>query len=235
MCSQPGCQIDKRAQPKGGRMDDFVQPDMWPLQRGDTLSNHDWFPFFGHRFLASKFLAMAVMEKRRGDLGTAVILWSEAMRQDPAGTLPESDIELATLGRFGSVDEWRAVREGVMYGWVPVLVEDARTGEVATRLGHPGFLQQVVEEMFKRKRGRDGAREAARLAVRKSRIRKKMTDLRIQEHVINDDRVIHSLAEYFEHSDLYVTPDNLRAAMTEVIGYTGEVTHFPQRKGGRDR
>jgi hypothetical protein len=217
--------------PDSERIDYIV----WPLKRGDTLSNHDWFPFFGHRFLASKFVALAVMEGRRADLGTAVILWSEAMRQDPAGTLPDCDIELATLARFGSVGEWQAERVGVMRGWVSVSVEDDRTGEVTTRLGHPGFLQGIVEEMFKRKRGRDGAREAARLATRKSRIRKKMADLNIEENIIKDDRVIHVLAEFFESSDLYMTPDNLRIAMTECIGYTGEVAHFPQSKRGRDR
>ncbi|CUH68666.1 hypothetical protein TG4357_03727 [Thalassovita gelatinovora] len=213
-------------------MDYQPQPDMWPLRRGDTLSNHDWFPFYTHRFLSSRFLAAAVMEKRRGDIGTAVILWSESMRQDPAGTLPDCDVELASLARFATVEDWQAVKAGVMHGWVPVLVEDDRSGDVITRLGHPGFMQGIVEEMHKRKRGRDGAREAARLAVRKSRIRKKMADLNIQDHIIKDDRAVGMLAEHFEHSDLYVTPDNLRAAMTEVLGYTGEVAHFPNRRGG---
>ena len=204
----------------------------WPLKRGDTLSNHDWFPFHGHRFLASKFLATCLMDKRRADVGTAVMLWSESMRQDPAGTLPECDVELASLGRFATVEEWQAVKQGVMQGWVPVLVEDDRSGEMLTRLGHPGFMQSVVEEMHKRKRGRDGAREAARLAVRKSRIRKKLAEMRIQKNIVDDDRAIVALAEYFEHSDLYVTADNLKSAMIEVLGYTGEVTHFPARCGG---
>jgi hypothetical protein len=72
----------------------------WPLRRGDTLSNHDRFPFHGHRFLAPKFLATCLMGKRRADVGTAVMLWSELMRQDPSGTLPERYVELASLGRF---------------------------------------------------------------------------------------------------------------------------------------
>lgn len=207
-------------------------PEIWPLRRGDTLSNHDWFPFHVHRFLGSKFLSKSIMDKRRGDIGTAVMLWCESMRQDPAGTLPDCDIELASLARYPTVEEWLTVRDSVMYGWVPVLVEDERSGETLTRFGHPGFMQGVVEEMHKRKRGRDGAREAARLSVRKSRIRKKMADIRIQEHIISDDRAITALAEYFDQSDLYVTPDNLRAAMIEVLGYTGEVAHFPSRKGG---
>ncbi|RII39004.1 hypothetical protein DL237_10015 [Pseudooceanicola sediminis] len=207
------------------------QPDPWPLKRGETLSNHDWFPFYGHRFLGSKFLSSCLMKQRREDIGTALILWSQAMIQDPGGTLPDCDMELASLARFSTVEEWRAVRDGVLHGWVPVLVEDDTAAEPFLRLGHPGFLQGIVSEMYKRKRGRDGAREAQRLAVRKSRIRKKLEEMRVQKHIISDDRAIFALAEYFEHSDLYATHENLRAAMIEVLGYTGEVAHFPGRSG----
>lgn len=211
-------------------------PDMWPLRRGDTLSNHDWFPFYGHRFLASKFVLQSVMEGRRADIGTAVILWSESMRLDPAGTLPDCDIELASLARFATVSEWLEVRDGVMHGWVPVLVEDDRTGEVITRLGHPSFMQGIVEEMHKRKRGRDGAREAAQLSLRRTRIRKKMVDLKVPEHIIKDDRAVTLLAEHFLHSDLYITAENVRAAMIDVLGYAGDVVRFPgQGSGGSGR
>lgn len=208
-----------------------IQPDRWPLKRGDTLSNHDWFPFHGHQFLGSRFLSVAVMEGRRADVATAVILWAEAMRQDPGGTLPNCDIELASLARFRSVEEWQQCRTGVLYGWEPVEVEDARDGKVLIRLGHPGFMQQVVEGMIKRKHIRDGAREAARLAVKKTRIRKKMEELQIARHIINDENVVRILAEYFVETDLYITPDNLRAAMAECIGFTGDVAQFPTRKG----
>lgn len=208
------------------------QPDTWPLQRGDMLSNHDWFPFYIHRFLTSNFLLGAVMEDRRGDVGTALILWCESMRQDPAGTLPDSDMELASLAKYGTVADWLAVRAGVMHGWVKVRVEDAETGDCEIRLGHPRFMQGVVEQMHKRKLSRDGAREASKLAVRKSRIRKKMAELKVRKHVIEDDRVMAALAEYFAQSDIYITADNVRAAMTEVIGYTGEVTHITSRRSG---
>ena len=218
-------------------MDDVIdgydcdpQPDVWPLRRGDTLANHDWFPFHSHRFLASSFVTTALMEQRRGDIGTAVILWSESMRQDPAGTLPDCDIELASLARFSTVGDWLAVKDGVMRGWVTVLVEDGRLGQTIKRLGHPSFMQGVVEQMHKRKRGRDQARVAQGLAVKKSRIRKKMLELRIGEHVVSDDRAVSALADYFKSSDLYITPDNVRTAMIEVLGFSGEVARFPTRK-----
>ncbi|WP_245597424.1 hypothetical protein [Leisingera caerulea] len=203
----------------GGRM-----PDTWPLQRGETLSSHDWFPFFGHKFLSSRFLSKSVMTGRRADIGTALILWAEAMRQDPAGTLPVDDLELADMARFRSLGEWQEVRASVLHGWVEVHVEDPRTHEVEVRLGHPGLIEEIVQDMYKRKRGRDAAREAGRLALKKHKIRKKMGEMGVPEHIIKDDRAITALAEHFEHSELYITPDNVRAAMVEVLGYTGDVT-----------
>ncbi|MBY6138541.1 hypothetical protein KUV26_03755 [Leisingera daeponensis] len=199
-------------------------PDTWPLQRGETLSSHDWFPFFGHKFLSSRFLSKSVMTGRRADIGTALILWAEAMRQDPAGTLPVDDLELADMARFRSLGEWQEVRESVLHGWETVLVEDPRTGECEERLGHPGLIEEIVQDMYKRKRGRDAAREAGRLALKKHKIRKKMHEMGVPEHIIKDDRAITALAEHFEHSELYITPDNVRAAMIEVLGYTGDVT-----------
>lgn len=209
-------------------------PDMWPLERGETLSNHDPFPFHGHWFLSSDFVGKAILTDRRADIGTAVILWAEAMRQDPAGTLPQDDESLAYLARFRSVDEWLAVRDGVMRGWEVVLVKDARSGETLTRLGHPGFMQAVVEDMHKRQKGRITAREAARHAQRKSRIRKRMSELRVADHIIADDRVIHELVVYFERSDLFISCENVRVAMVECIGYTGEIAKFPgaKQRGG---
>lgn len=197
---------------------------IWPLAKGETLSNHDWFPFFGHRFLASEFVAECVMKGRREDGFTAVMLWSEAMRQDPAGTLPESDIQLASLARYSCVDEWLVHKKQIMHGWVPVFIEDERSDEMTTRMGHPGMIEQIVGEMFKRKRGRDAAREAQRLAVKKVRIKKKMIELGVKEHVYTDDRAMHAVTDYMVTADLYITPDNVRAAMAEVLGYTGTVT-----------
>lgn len=207
-------------------------PDVWPLRRGDTLSSHDWFPFYTHRFLGSRFLSRCVMTGRREDIGTAMILWTEAMRQDPAGTLPPDDLDLADLARFRTIQDWQEARENVLHGWVPVLVEDARTGDYETRLGHPGMIEEIVQDMHKRKRGRDSAREAGRLALKKHKIRKKMVEGGIQDHVIKDARAVRLLAEHFEHSELYITVENVRAAMVEVLGYTGDVTPI---SAARDR
>ena len=212
-------------------MTDFErQPDAWPLERGETLSNHDWFPFYGHRFLGSKFVSRCVMTGQRADIGTAMLLVCEAMRQDPAGTLPDDDLELASLAKFGAIEDWLAVRASVLHGWEAVLVKDGRTGESEVRLGHTALLEEIVASMHRRKRGRDGAREAATVAVRKSRIRGKMAELKVPQSIIRDDNAVSQLAEYFEKSPLYITADNVKAALIDVLQYTGRVVDMTQHR-----
>lgn len=209
------------------RMNDLIEDHIvWPLRRGDTLSNHDWFPFYGHRFLSSEFVARCVMEDRREALGTAVILWSESMRQDPAGTLPTDDMQLASLARMRSVDEWREVRDLALTGWRDVEVEDDATGRYIVRLGHPGFMMQVVADMNRRQRSKKAARTAAAHSVRKTRIKKQMAALGAGKHLLNDDRALDMLAEHFDNPDLYITRENVKVAMAEVLGVTGEVARI---------
>lgn len=213
-------------------MDDLRPTERWPLERGDTLSNHDWFPFYGHRFLASSFVARAVMQDRRADIGTAMILWSESMRQDPAGTLPVDDLELAALARFHSLAEWVAVRDGVLHGWEPVTVVDSVTGAESVRLGHLGMIQGIVAQMHRRKVSRDGARSAAATATRKSRIKDKLKEAKAPAWMMQDDAAIAALVAHFEQTNLYITAENVRAAMVSLLGYDDQVVSIKMGRGG---
>ena len=202
---------------------DASAPDLWPLKAGDTLTNHDWFPFAGHEFLGSHFVSRSTMTGHREDIGTRMILWCEAIRQNPAGTLPTDDIDLAFLAKFKTVDDWLAVRERVLFDWVEVLVEDERSGKTYVRLGHADQMEELVKDMHRRKAGRDAAREAGNLALKRHKIRKKMEVSGVPQHIIDDDQAINVLAKYFDESGLYITPENVRTVMIELLGYTGEV------------
>ena len=156
-------------------------PDLWlwPLQYGDTLSNHDWFEFHLHRFLTSRLVSHTIRAGRREDIATAVILWAECIRQDPAGTLPDDDVELAALARFATdLDAWRLARKWALHGWRPVVIgeaADAGRGE-EPRLGHP-FMAPIIARMHRRASSRAQGRDAARLAVNRSRVKKKLVDM----------------------------------------------------------
>ncbi|NVK56672.1 MAG: hypothetical protein HWE26_13760 [Alteromonadaceae bacterium] len=212
--------------------EDYAQgPDLWPLAVGETLSNHDWFPLYGHRLLGSSFVMRATMAGRHDVIGAAVILWAEAMRQDPAGTLPDDDLQLASLARFRSVEEWQERRADVLRGFVPVAVEDGRNGRTITRLGHP-VLEEICFDMLKRKKTRDASRANGQAAVRRSRLKKKMLEVGAPEHMVADDRVVGELLRHFEMSDLYMTPDNVRQAMRDLFGYGVAGGVVPMRPAG---
>ena len=198
---------------------------LWPIARGETLTNHDWFPFFGHRFLRSSFLRKAVMADRRADLGTALILWVEAMGSDPAGTLPLDDADLAFAARFPSVEAWLACKEGALHGWVRVQVEDSRTGDFYERLGHPMTLH-VAQEMMTRSKARKAARTAGADRKRAERIRKKLAGLGLPDHIVKSEQILSRLVRHFNLADIWITDENIRAALDEVIGYKGDIVPF---------
>lgn len=203
---------------------------IWPLKRGETLSNHDWFPFHGHEFLGSKLVSECVMGNRR-DIGfSAVVLWAEAMRQNPAGTLPTSDIELACLAKFPSIEGWKESRDLILDGWVTVHVEDKASDKIIQRLGHPQFLEPIVEDMHRRKKSRDAGREAQKYATHKFRMKKKMYEIQVAKHIIDDDRIVHQMLEFFKVNDLPITHDNVRVAMMEILGFAGNVEPLKPRK-----
>lgn len=194
----------------------------WPLKRGETLSNHDWFPMFHHRLLQSDFVAECILDDRRADLGTALILWAACISEDPAGTLPTNDRHLAVLAKFGSVEGWLAVREGVLHGWATVHVEDDRTGQWYPRLGHP-FTLAVVDDMMTRARARHAARTAGADRQKAARIRKKMKGMGLGEKIWGNEIIVARMVRYFNLADIFVTDENLRAALAQEIGLTGDV------------
>jgi hypothetical protein len=190
---------------------------IYPLAYGDRLSNHDWIPLYVNRLLTSDFVAYAVAEDRRQDIGTALILWSECFKQDPAGTLPDDDVQLAQIARFGrDIEGWRQAKRGALHGWGVVQIPEADE-EDPPRLGHR-VIASVAFDMHKRKAGRDQARENNRLSQLRSRVRAKLLALRYPSHVSGSDQVIRAVAEFLDDSALYCSDDNVRVAMEAAVG-----------------
>jgi hypothetical protein len=195
-----------------------VLPDwLYPLRYGDSLSNHDWIPLYINRLLNSDFVVYACYENRRADIGTALILWSECFKQDPAGTLPDDDVQLAKIAMFGSdVDAWRKCRAGALHGWARVSIENAEA-EDGIRLGHP-VIAGIASDMFRRKSGRDQSRNAARVATIRSRVRAKLKALKYEKHVSGSEKIVQAVSSWLDQNNLYITDDNVRAAMEAAVG-----------------
>lgn len=204
---------------------------LYPLRYGDRLSNHDWVPLYVNRLLTSDFIAYAVAEDRRADIGTALILWAESFKQDPAGTLPDDDVQLAQIARFGrDIEGWRAVRSGALHGWAQVHIPDAEDGD-PVRLGH-SVIAGIVSDMHKRKAGRDQARENNRLSQLRSRVRAKLVALKYPKHITSNDQVIRTLAEWLDAAGLFCSDDNVRAGMEAAVGIPRVVDIGGARRSG---
>ncbi|MFD1913815.1 DUF1376 domain-containing protein [Halodurantibacterium flavum] len=200
----------------------------YPLQMGDTLSNHEWIPLYVNRLLTSQFVADAIAAGRREDIGTALILWCESFKLDPAGALPDNDVQLARLAGFGSdIEAWLRARPGALYGWRVTHVEgDDRPGR--RWLGHE-MIARIAVDMHRRKSGRDQAREAGRMAMLRSRVRAKLRSLG-RANLADNDHVVATVADWLDKSKLYCTAENVAAGMEEVAG----VPRVVRRIGGKD-
>lgn len=197
---------------------------MYPLRKGDRLANHDWFPFHGHQFLGSRFLALCNHAGRRDAVATALILWCESMRLDPAGTLPDDDLELAQLAKYGAdIEAWRDVRDLALHGWRRCYVDV--DGETVTMLGHP-IIAKNAADMMKRSKGRKAGQEIGRLHQRRTRVRKKLADLKVRKAIQESPQVVDQIAEFLGEQDLYVTAENVRMALQHVVGFSENVTPF---------
>ncbi|AXQ93189.1 DUF1376 domain-containing protein [Cereibacter azotoformans] len=193
--------------------------DFWeyPLAFGETLSSHEWVPLHINRLLTSRFVARALAEGRRADIGTALLLWCEAFRQDPAGTLPDNDFELARLAGFGAdIEGWRAARAGALYGWRETHIVNEDSASDNPRLGHP-MIAGIARDMHRRKRGRDQARTEGAKAVARTRVKKKLLEINCTRAAESAD-VVTAIADWLGERDLYITSDNVRAAFEATRG-----------------
>jgi len=157
-----------------GRGLSVVAPEalaVYPLRRGETLHGLTYFSLRHHALLGSGL----VSRWRHEHWGAALMLWAASIgSQDPAGTLPDDDRDLAHLAQYGrDVEAWRVVRPGALWGWRRVMVLDQDGGESGVRLAHPS-MTLVVEEMMQAVERR-GAQTSDALARKNfGRLRKKI-------------------------------------------------------------
>lgn len=106
-----------------------------PLISGSPdLRSYCWMKLDVCRLMSSDFFHLADNE----EFGAAVKLWTAAMRQVPAGSLPNNNRIVASLaGYANAARRWNRVREMALYGWLPC--SDGR-------LYHP-MLAELVQDV----------------------------------------------------------------------------------------
>jgi len=186
---------------------------VYPLRYGQTLSSNEGIEWKFHSFLTSRFVTYAVHENRRAEAFTAVLLWSESYRQDPAGTLPDDDVELMALARITSMDEWRAMRARVLYGWKPCTIEDEPG---ARRLGHR-VIAKIASDSWRRKAGRAQSREGGKIIMTRHRVKKQLVAMN-SPRLADQPAVVEAVAAWLLDGGLNVNRDNVAAGLEAAAG-----------------
>lgn len=189
----------------------------YPLPRGQTLASNEWVEWHVHKFLNSGFLAHALAENRRADVCTAVMLWTASYAQDPAGTLPDDDVQLARLAGYGAdVGAWRRVRAAALYGWQPCHVRDGQGEARPGYLGHD-VVSEIARRSVHRRNAKVAGRATARLAVMKTRVRAVMEKTG-HAKLAKVPVVVDAVTRWVDENQLHITEDNIRAGLAEVAG-----------------
>ncbi|QDL92533.1 DUF1376 domain-containing protein [Paroceanicella profunda] len=181
---------------------------LYPVPSGSRIRG-DWVPLHFRRLLNSRFVAQ--VDPAAGFF--AVILWAVACDQDPAGTLPEDDVQLARLAGFGrDLDGWRRVRQGALYGWTPCACEI--DGEMVRRLQHRTVTEMVgdaIAKLARRQKVNEEGAERAMLSRLRDRMQKAGATARMTER---EDLVIET-RRILGLQQCRWTIENVRAAMSE--------------------
>jgi len=190
----------------------------YPLVFGQRLTTNEWVEFRFHDFLNSPQLAYALREDRRADLATEMILRAESFKQNPAGTLPDDDVQLADLARVRDLDDWRRMRAGVLQDWEPCLVShrpgDDRPGQM--RLSHRD-VAEIAAASWLRKAANTAKREEGKAAVQRSRVRKVLVGLN-KVKLAETKAVVEVVTQFLIGGGLTINPDNVILALEEAAG-----------------
>lgn len=185
---------------------------VYPLRLGQTATRLDRLAIGVHRIIGSRWLALAAPE----EVGHALILWCHSTgTQNPAGTLPDDDMELARLAGLGrDVETWRRRRAGALHGWRPVRVLQADGGEGPVRLAHPVMTEAAVAMVATLEKGAQAkADDLAR--KRRGRLREQMAKVGAGRMAADFERV-DQVHLWLEARGMNFAAANVRAAVEAV-------------------
>lgn len=126
-----------------------------PLVRASAdLRDFPHTPLFRSRLFGSSFHARATDAEWRA----GVTLWLKSWDQEPAGSLPNDDIELCRLAELArDMKTWKKIREGSMRGWI--LCSDGRLYHPVVAEGVNNAIEAKEKQRLKTAKARIGALE----------------------------------------------------------------------------
>ena len=123
-------------------------PEHVAEDRPDPIDLRDfpWMPLYVGRIRDSTL----AIESTGDEFKAWILLLCASWHQVPAGTLPDSDRQLAHLaGMTGDLERWASVKDMALHGWAPA---------DAGRLSHP-LIAELAADAWERERGRVARRD----------------------------------------------------------------------------
>jgi hypothetical protein len=188
---------------------------LYPLSIGDTLASHEWCEVRFHRLLGSRWRMVMNRQPDAGYFG--MLLWFESLRQNPAGTLPDDDDELAALAGLGlDVGRWRDLKaRGALYGWGACLVADPAAEELQPRLMHR-TVTEVAVAAFARLRERRAASEEGTRRKRRARVQALLPGLGLHSKLVKSELFAARVLDALDGAQARITRENVRAAVEKI-------------------
>lgn len=196
---------------------------IYPLRHGDKLSG-EWVEWRIRDLTRSRWRTEAVANPEVGLF--AILLIAEAYQQDPGGTLPDDDADLAQLAGLGlGVARWRRLREaGALRGWEPCLVlAPDDDGPMRRRLAHRVVTEVAMKCWGYQKTSREGAAEGAR-RKQMSRVRLQLKGTGLRSELVKSDRYVGALLERLTAAGKRITRENVEAELVAMS--KDNVTHL---------
>jgi len=184
-----------------------------PVPQDIDLRSHCWMKLDLCRLHSSDFIHLATNE----EFGAAVKLWTEAMRQVPAGSLPNDDKILASLAGYRGSRRWMKVKPMALHGWD--LCSDGR-------LYHP-LLAEMALDAWAYKPQQSAENLSDPRAKDRERLRRWRADRRAKKQAVQDPEV--------NHASKNAQAETFQGRFTETFPETAETFHVKEREEERER
>ena len=188
-----------------------------PVPADIDLRSYCWMKLDLSRLHSSDFIHLASNE----EFGAAVKLWTESMRQVPAGSLPNDDNILASLAGYrGSPRRWMKVRTIALHGFS--LCSDGR-------LYHP-VLAEMVLDAWGNKTQQPTSSPSDPRAKDRERLRRWRAAQRTKQ-----ENGQHIRTEEAHSTQADETAETFQDRFTETFPETAETFHIKERERERER
>ena len=189
---------------------DCSSPPPPPVPPDIDLRSHCWMKLDLCRLHSSDFIHLATNE----EFGAAVKLWTEAMRQVPAGSLPNDDKIMASLAGYrGSRRRWQKIKPMALHGFS--ICSDGR-------LYHP-VLAEMALDAWAYKAQQPSANLSDPRAKDRERLRRWRADQRAKKQAGQEAGVASTPTDGQSE-----TAETFQERFTETFHETGET--FPSNR-----